>query len=160
MAGPPAAVKTFNRLALLLAGRRLMPVWGAIRHTGRRSGREYSTPVAVIATPDAYFIGLPWGRGTDWVRNVRAAGRCTIRLRGHEHDCTEPEFVDKEVVAAAATGVLRLAVQRMDFPGGFLRLRRVARPRGTVFGTRQRSPGSGRKAGFRCKRRRSRSARR
>jgi deazaflavin-dependent oxidoreductase (nitroreductase family) len=122
MAGPPRSVNTFNRFALLLAGRRLMPVWGVLRHSGRKSGREYSTPLAFVATPGAFFIGLPWGRGTDWVRNVRAAGRCTVRLRGHEYECSQPEFVSKDVVVAAATGPLRAVVMRISFPGGFLRL--------------------------------------
>ena len=107
MAGPPAAVKTFNRLALLLAGRRLVPVWGVLRHSGRKSGREFSTPLAFVATPGAFFVGLPWGRGTDWVRNVRAAGRCTVRLGGREYECSQPEFVGKDVVMAQATGPLR-----------------------------------------------------
>jgi deazaflavin-dependent oxidoreductase (nitroreductase family) len=122
MAGPPASVKTFNRIALLLAGRRLIPVWGVLRHSGRKSGREFSTPLAFIATPGAFFIGLPWGRNTDWVRNVRAAGRCTVRLRGHEYECTQPEFVSKDVVVTAA-GPLRTVVKRTHFTGGFLRLR-------------------------------------
>jgi deazaflavin-dependent oxidoreductase (nitroreductase family) len=122
MAGPPASVKTFNRIALLLAGRRLIPVWGVLRHSGRKSGREFSTPLAFIATPGAFFIGLPWGRNTDWVRNVRAAGRCTVRLRGHEYECTQPEFVSKDVVVTAATGPLRTVVKRTHFTGGFLRL--------------------------------------
>jgi deazaflavin-dependent oxidoreductase (nitroreductase family) len=124
MARPPASAKTFNRFALLLAGRRLMPVWGVLRHSGRKSGREYSTPLAFVATPGAFFVGLPWGRGTDWVRNVRASGRCTVRLRGREYECTEPEFVEKDAVVAAASGPVRMVVQRIDFPGGFLRLRR------------------------------------
>ena len=122
MAGPPRSVKTFNRFALLLAGRRLVPVWGVLRHRGRKSGREYSTPVAIIGSPGAFFIGLPWGRDTDWVRNVRASGRCTVRLRGHEYECTQPEFVRKDVVLAAATGPLRTAVRRMDLTSGFLQL--------------------------------------
>lgn len=131
MAGPPASVKTFNRIALLLAGRRLIPVWGVLRHSGRKSGREFSTPLAFIATPGTFFIGLPWGRNTDWVRNVRAAGRCTVRLRGHEYECTQPEFVSKDVAMAAATGPLRTVVRRMDLTSGFLRLQHgPARGRG------------------------------
>lgn len=51
-----------------------MPVWAVVQHRGRKSGKEYSTPVAVLTTPDAFSIGLPWGKGTDWVRNLRAAG--------------------------------------------------------------------------------------
>lgn len=107
-----------------------MPVWGVLRHCGRKSGREYSTPLAFIATPGVLFIGLPWGRSTDWVRNVRAAGRCTVRLRGREYECTEPEFVSKDVVVATATGPLRVVVRRIDFTGGFLRLRHGAAPGG------------------------------
>ena len=123
VAAPPRSVKTFNRFALLVAGRRLVPVWGVLRHRGRKSGREYSTPLAFIATPGAFFTGLPWGRDTDWVRNVGAAGRCTVRLRGREYECTEPEFVGKDEVLAAARGPLRAVVQRTSFTGGFLRLR-------------------------------------
>ena len=130
MAGPPAAVKTFNRLALLLAGRRLVPVWGVLRHSGRKSGREFSTPLAFVATPGAFFVGLPWGRGTDWVRNVRAAGRCTVRLGGREYECSQPEFVGKDVVMAQATGPLRPLLRRMNMQGGFLRLVREPAPRG------------------------------
>ena len=138
MARPPVPVKTFNRLALLVAGRRLVPVWGVLRHSGRKSGREYSTPLAFVSTPGAFFIGLPWGRGTDWVRNVRAARRCTVRLGGHEYECTEPEFVDREVVVTAATRPLRMLVQRFDFPGGHLRLRHGPRP---VDGATEPRPG-------------------
>ena len=122
MAGPPASVKTFNRFALLLAGRRFIPVWGVLRHRGRKSGHDYSTPLAFISTPGAFFIGLPWGPRTDWVRNVRAAGRCTVRLGGREYECTEPELVSKDVVVGAARGPLRAVVKWINFPGGFLRL--------------------------------------
>ena len=90
MAGPPAAAKAFNRVALLVAGRRFVPVWASLRHRGRRSGKEYVVPIAVIPTDTTFLIALPWGRGTDWVRNVRAAGGCTIRWRGVDYACSEP----------------------------------------------------------------------
>ena len=123
MARPPASVKTFNRFALLVAGRRFVPLWGVLQHSGRKSGLVYSTPLAFTSTPGAFFVGLPWGRGTDWVRNVRAAGRCTVRLGGREFECTEPEFVGKDVVMAAATGPARLLLQPSNYAGGFIRLR-------------------------------------
>ena len=99
MARPPAAAKYFNKVALLLAGRRFVPVWAALHHQGRRSGKAYIVPVAVIPTDTSFLIALPWGPGTDWVRNVRAAGTCTIRWRGVDYACSEPELVDQEVVA-------------------------------------------------------------
>ena len=124
MAGPPAAAKYFNRVALLLAGRRFVPVWAALHHRGRRSGKEYVVPIAVIPTDTTFLIGLPWGRGTDWVRNVRAAGGCTIRWRGADYACSEPEFVDQEVAREAARGVTALALRRGTFPEGFIQLAR------------------------------------
>ena len=124
MASPPAAAKTFNRFAVRLAGRRWFPLWAVLRHRGRRSGTEYSIPVAVIPAEDAFLIALPWGRGTDWVRNTVAAQGCTIRWRGREYACTEPEFVGKDAALAAAGGVTRRILQRQDVKAGFLRLRR------------------------------------
>ena len=89
MAGPPAATKYFNKVALLVAGRRgPCPARAALRHRGRRSGKEYVVPIAVIPTDTTFLIALPWGRGTDWVRNVRAAGSCTIRWRGVDYACS------------------------------------------------------------------------
>ena len=124
MARPPAAAKYFNRVALLLAGRRFVPVWAALHHQGRRSGKQYTVPVAVVPTDTGFLIALPWGRGTDWVRNVRAAGSCTIRWRGADYACNEPEFVDQDVARGAAHGVLGFALGRASFPEGFIRLTR------------------------------------
>ena len=61
MAGPPAAAKQFNKVALLLAGRRFVPLWAALHHRGRRSGKEYVVPIAVIPTDTTFLIALPWG---------------------------------------------------------------------------------------------------
>jgi deazaflavin-dependent oxidoreductase (nitroreductase family) len=123
-AAPPAAAKQFNKVALLLAGRRFVPLWAALHHRGRRSGKAYVVPVAVTPTDTTFLIALPWGRGTDWVRNVRAAGECTIRWRGHDYACSEPEFVGQEVARAAARGVTAFALNRGDFPHGFIQLTR------------------------------------
>ena len=126
MAGAPAAAKQLNKVVVRLAGRRFLPLWAVLRHRGRKSGKQYAIPVAVIPTETTFIIALPWGRGTDWVRNVRAAGRCTIRWKGADNECTDPMFVDKDVAAAAARGVTRRALRRMDFPHGFIQLNRRA----------------------------------
>jgi deazaflavin-dependent oxidoreductase (nitroreductase family) len=93
---------------------------------GRKSGKEYSVPVAVIPTHTTFIIALPWGRETDWVRNTRAAGRCTARWKGVDYECTDPTFVEKDVALGAARGVTRFALQRRDFPDGFIQLTRRA----------------------------------
>ncbi|MEU4420818.1 hypothetical protein AB0F81_09335 [Actinoplanes sp. NPDC024001] len=66
----------------ILAGRRGIPVWAVVHHRGRVSGRDLRVPIAVVATPDHFVINLPWGPRTNWVRNVIAAGGCTIRWKG------------------------------------------------------------------------------
>ncbi|WP_076263440.1 nitroreductase family deazaflavin-dependent oxidoreductase [Intrasporangium flavum] len=124
MPEPPAGVRTFNRFAVRAAGHRLFPLWAVLRHRGRRSGTEFAVPVAVLTTPDAFVIALPWGRGTDWVRNTRAAGGCSIRWKGREWACTDPTFVGKDVALAAAGPVLRRVLTRQDPAGGFLHLTR------------------------------------
>ena len=128
MAGPPAGAKQFNKVAVRLAGHRILPVWAVLRHTGRSSGKSYATPVAVLPTETTFVIGLPWGRGTDWVRNVRAAGGCTIRWKGHDFTCTDPVFVDQSVAVAAANGIARRVIERREMPGGYLQLTRTPAP--------------------------------
>src|SRR5690348_16438889 len=53
-----------------------------LRHTGRRSGRAYETPVVAMLVNDGVLIPLPYGAHTDWCRNVLAAGRCSMVFHG------------------------------------------------------------------------------
>ena len=127
MAGPPATAKQFNRIvALPLAGHRFFPLWAVLEHRGRKTGRQYAVPLAVIPTESTFIIAMPWGRKTDWIRNVRAAGRCTVRWKGTYYECTQPRFVGTEVAAAAAHGLTRYVLQRWQFPHGFIELSRRA----------------------------------
>lgn len=132
MKGPPPGAKYFNVLAVQVAGRRFVPVFAVVRHVGRKSGKTYSTPVAVLTTPDAFIIGLPWGKGTDWIRNLRAAGGGTVQWQGRDEVVTDPQFVGEDVASAAAPALLRPVLQRLPGGGAFLRLRRdeAGRPTG------------------------------
>ncbi|MGN6634708.1 MAG: nitroreductase family deazaflavin-dependent oxidoreductase [Oryzihumus sp.] len=122
---PPARlVKATAPLAARLAGHRWFPVWAVLRHRGRRSGRDYAIPVAVLVTADGFVIGLPWGPETNWVQNVLAAGGCGLRWKGRELRLTDPELVGADVAVAAAGPLQRRVIRRLDFPG-FLRLRRL-----------------------------------
>jgi deazaflavin-dependent oxidoreductase (nitroreductase family) len=88
---------TLNRLMSTLAGRKH---WYAasIGHTGRKSGKPYSTPIGAERVQDGFIIPLGYGARVDWLRNVLAAGRATIRAKGETYDVTNPEVID----AAAA----------------------------------------------------------
>lgn len=85
--------KALNPLVGRFAGRRGFGMAARLHHVGRRSGRPYVTSVGARVTGDAVLIPLTFGNQSDWTRNVRAAGRCTIRLDGIDHDAVDPEFL-------------------------------------------------------------------
>ena len=108
-----------------LASSGFIPVWGVVRHRGRRSGRAFATPVALGATADSFIVPLPYGEGTDWCRNLFAAGVGSIRYRGRDYPVSDPQLVGIEVARPAFPAVLRplLSVMRLD---RYLRVRRAA----------------------------------
>jgi deazaflavin-dependent oxidoreductase (nitroreductase family) len=91
-----AAARASAPLSRPLAGRRLFPLWAVVHHHGRRTSREYAVPVAVRVSPGAFTIPLPWGDETQWLRNVLAAGACTIRWNGADHVATAPRVIGME----------------------------------------------------------------
>lgn len=101
------AVRFGTRLTRPLAGRRFFPLWAVLHHRGRKSGREYAVTVGVRATADGYFIALPFGERTQWVHNVVAAGRCTVRWRGTDIVLADPAIVRADEAASAFPPALR-----------------------------------------------------
>jgi deazaflavin-dependent oxidoreductase (nitroreductase family) len=81
---------------------------GVLRHKGRRSGREYTTPVTAEPTEEGYVIPLSCGEDIDWLKNVRAAGGCTIETRGGTHTVGEPEVLDRAEALKAVSARAQL----------------------------------------------------
>ena len=89
----PLVVGQWNKAGLNKVTRHVapwMPGLGLIVHRGRRSGTEYQTPVNVFPTGGGFVVALTYGPGTDWVKNVLAAGGCELRTRGRVVHLTEP----------------------------------------------------------------------
>lgn len=84
--------RVLNPVMMLVAGRRY---WYAavIRHTGRRSGRAYATPVVADRVEGGFIIPLPYGTGVDWLRNVQASGGATLQVRGEIFEVAAPQIV-------------------------------------------------------------------
>lgn len=127
---PSRAGEVLRRIARLgsplsvhLAGRRFVTIWAVIYYRGRRSGKEYATPIAIGVTPDSFVIPMPFA-GAQWVQNVIAAGECRIRWNGREHIATEPEIIAAPEAAKAFGPIVRRVVPVVGIQR-FLRLRRA-----------------------------------
>jgi hypothetical protein len=79
---------------MLLAGTRILPLYGVPEHRSPRSGKQFRTPVVVRRTVDGFIVPMPWGEGTDWYRNVRAAGEAVIRWNGRAYRVDRLEVLD------------------------------------------------------------------
>jgi deazaflavin-dependent oxidoreductase (nitroreductase family) len=112
-------------MTALLAGRRWFPLWAIVRHRGRKSGRQLAVPVAIVTTPDGFIINLPWGAGTNWVRNVLAAGGCTLRWKGAEHPAGRPRIVDATAARPYYSRLTWAIAQRLFPADSWLLLDRV-----------------------------------
>jgi deazaflavin-dependent oxidoreductase (nitroreductase family) len=84
--------KVLNPRMVKKAGRPGFQGAAQIHHVGRHSGRPYVTPVGARLAGELFVIPLTFGNQSDWVRNVRAAGGCTIRLDGNDYRAVRPEF--------------------------------------------------------------------
>jgi len=70
-----AAARVVNPLVLRIAGRRHMPIVGIVHHRGRKTGREYATPLGVRPAPGGGFVmPLTFSQASQWYQNILAAG--------------------------------------------------------------------------------------
>jgi len=118
-------LKRVNAVLMPIASRGIIGVWAVIHTTGRKSGKPYATPIAVEPLGDAFIIGLPYGEGVDWCRNVMAAGRATITWHGKDHPVASPEIIDRATADPAFPAPLRVALRVFGIKR-FLRVTRVA----------------------------------
>jgi deazaflavin-dependent oxidoreductase (nitroreductase family) len=95
----PRSIARANRRVTnhLLGGlARRLPGFGIVVHTGRRSRRQYRTPVNVFRRGDRYVIALTYGSNADWVRNVLADDGCTLETRGQTLRLSRPRLFHDE----------------------------------------------------------------
>jgi len=87
---------------------------------GRKSGLPRTTPLAVIAVNGRRWVWSPWGE-SQWVRNLRAAGRATIAARGRTEEVTATELDPTERVEYFRDVLGRLA-RSIPFGVQFIRI--------------------------------------
>ncbi|TFV60725.1 nitroreductase family deazaflavin-dependent oxidoreductase [Mycobacterium sp. PS03-16] len=83
-------IKYFNPVIRPLAGK--MPGVALFKHTGRRSGRRFETPVTAYRRDGELAIVMGHGM-TDWARNALAAGEADVVMSGDEVHIVRPRIV-------------------------------------------------------------------
>jgi deazaflavin-dependent oxidoreductase (nitroreductase family) len=114
----PRWVARANRYGLNPIFRRLaphLPGFGVVVHQGRKSGREYRTPVNAFRRKGGFVVALTYGRESEWVRNVLASGGCTLVTRGHSFTLSNPRLVhDEDRRAVPAPVRLILGIMKVN----------------------------------------------
>ncbi len=100
-------VRSFaNRIFLAISGR-WFRAYSIVRHVGRNSGRAYENPVSAYPLGDGFVIPVLYGAQSQWVRNVMAAGRFTLRTKGRDYPLERPEIIPSAQALAAYPALLR-----------------------------------------------------
>jgi deazaflavin-dependent oxidoreductase (nitroreductase family) len=83
------AIAGLTRLGISMWGSRILAV------PGRTTGEIRTTPVNVLTVEGRHYLVAPRGE-TQWVKNVRAAGGCTLRVGRRSVDADMVELADAD----------------------------------------------------------------
>jgi len=67
-----------------------------LTHVGRASGRIFQTPLDAHPVDGGYIFILVYGSGSDWVKNIIAAGTASLRVKGEEIALKSPMVITEE----------------------------------------------------------------
>jgi deazaflavin-dependent oxidoreductase (nitroreductase family) len=115
-----AVVRYVNPITRPVA--RKLPTFGILTHRGRKSGRTYRIPINVFRQGDAYVFFLTYGSDVQWVKNVLAAGSCSLETRGRVVELVEPELITDPELRPAPPHV-RFVERRIAGATQYLRMR-------------------------------------
>jgi deazaflavin-dependent oxidoreductase (nitroreductase family) len=107
-------VKILNPLIRKVAGKRFMSMAALVSHTGRRSGKHYSTPVGAHVRGNDCLMPLTFGSESDWSENLRAAGSGKMRWKGRDFEVSAPEVRRAEDIKPLVKELFR-APERLGF---------------------------------------------
>ena len=83
--------RRFNPLMRPFAAR--FPGFAIIGYVGRRSGRQYRTPINVFHRDGDYVFALTYGPDVQWVKNVLASGTAELQERGRAVTLCDPRRI-------------------------------------------------------------------
>ncbi|BBZ45962.1 nitroreductase family deazaflavin-dependent oxidoreductase [Mycobacterium parmense] len=95
------------------------PSFGIVEHVGRRSGKQYRTPVSVfnaeVDGKPGVAILLTYGPDRDWLKNLVSAGGGKMRRHGKTFGITDPKVVSRDEAAPHVSPRARAVFARLPF---------------------------------------------
>jgi deazaflavin-dependent oxidoreductase (nitroreductase family) len=98
-----------NPIARRFAGR--IAPFAIMVHIGRKSGKQYRTPIMAFPVSDGFAIALTYGLGTDWEKNVLGAGQCDLVYRGTSWTLTNPRIMSIMSTGTAFPRIVRVILR-------------------------------------------------
>ena len=92
----PKGLARFNRSVtnrITKPAARRLGGFGVLRHTGRRSGNEYETPLNVWRHGSEMVVALTYGSDVDWLKNAREAEASILVMGGKEVRVGRPRSI-------------------------------------------------------------------
>jgi len=99
-----------NAVALRLVGH---AAFADLEHVGRRSGTVRHTPLRAFRSQGKVVIGLNFGRESDWLKNIQAAGRCRMLLGNEQLELGAPRVVPVEQGVEGMPWMYAVALRRV-----------------------------------------------
>ena len=91
------------------------PGMGILEHVGRKSGKQYRTPLNVFPTDDGVAVLLTYGSNRDWLKNILSAGGGRMRRYGKTFELTEPHVMPKADAAPSVKGLWQPIFAQLPF---------------------------------------------
>ncbi len=102
-------IKYMNPVVVGLS--RFTPGITIVKHRGRKSGRQFETPVSAYRKGSTLAIMLAHGK-TNWVKNILAAGEADVRMGRRDLHLVNPRIVEAGSDEPALPGIARLVARR------------------------------------------------
>ncbi len=110
----PNGVRDFNKRFLTpLTVSVARSSWGMfcmIYHVGRRSGKQYETPIIAFPTTFGFVVALTYGQQVDWYQNITAAGHCQIGWHGQVYAIQKIEPMDPRIALSLLPRLFRIVL--------------------------------------------------
>jgi len=94
-----------------------VPPLAVVRHVGRKSKRQYRTPVVAFPSKDGFVIPMTYGRDVDWARNLVKAHGGELERAGRRLSLRNPRIVGFAVASRHLAAPLRGPLRAANFPG-------------------------------------------